>query len=112
MMLCLAILTILAAMRAGAAAVLLASALLVTGVWVACGGGGNGSSPYISAPAVGLSTNGLTFSQQTVGTASAPQTLTLSNTGNATLNISNITINGTNSGDFPDEQMQQQSRGG
>ncbi len=100
MMLCLAILTILAAMRARAAAVLLASALLVTGVWVACGGGGNGSSPYISAPAVGLSTNGLTFSQQTVGTASAPQTLTLSNTGNATLNISNITINGTNSGDF------------
>jgi hypothetical protein len=42
----------------------------------------------------------LTFSSQPVGTTSAPQNVTLTNTGNAALTISSIAISGTNSGDF------------
>ncbi|HVA00140.1 MAG TPA: SBBP repeat-containing protein, partial [Terriglobia bacterium] len=48
---------------------------------------GNGVAP---APAVGLSPSSLTFADQTVKTASAPQTATLKNTGSATLNITSI----------------------
>ena len=101
MMLCLAVLTSLAAKRRRAAALLLASALLVVAVWVACGGGGGGGySPPPSAPVVSFSTSSLTFSQQTTGTSSAPQNVTLSNTGNATLTISSMGVFGANSGDF------------
>jgi hypothetical protein len=102
MMLCLTMLTILAAMRARAAALLLAGALLIMGIWVACGGGGGGGgyTPPPPAPVLGFSTSSLTFSQQNTGTTSAPQTVILSNTGNATLDISNMSISGTNSGDF------------
>jgi len=101
MMLCLAVLTSLAAKRRRAAALLLASALLVMGVWVACGGGGGGgNSPPPSAPVVAFSAPSLTFSQQTTGTTSPAQAVTLSNTGNATLTISSIGVFGANSGDF------------
>jgi hypothetical protein len=53
-----------------------------------------------SAPGVVLSPTGLTFPNQAVGTTSAPETLTLTNTGNATLTITSIQVTGTNSGDF------------
>jgi hypothetical protein len=43
---------------------------------------------------VGLSTSSLTFSTQIVGTASAAQTVILSNTGSAPLSISNIVVSG------------------
>ena len=101
-MLCLTMLTILAAMRTRAAALLFAGALLVIGIWVACGGGGGGGSytPPPPAPVVGLSTPSLTFGQQNTGTTSSPQTVILDNTGNATLDISNMGMSGTNSGDF------------
>jgi hypothetical protein len=42
------------------------------------------------APAVVLNPTALTFSNQAVGTTSAAQTVTLTNTGNATLNITSI----------------------
>jgi FtsP/CotA-like multicopper oxidase with cupredoxin domain len=42
----------------------------------------------------------LAFGSQLVGTTSAPQTVTLSNTGTATLNISAIALAGANLGDF------------
>ncbi len=58
---------------------------------------GTGSVP---APAVSLSPASLTFASQTVGTTSAAQVVTLTNTGTATLNITSIAITGTNSGDF------------
>ncbi len=44
------------------------------------------------APAVSLSPTSLTFASQQVGTTSAAQGVTLSNTGNATLNISGIAL--------------------
>jgi subtilase family serine protease len=75
--------------------------LLVVGVWVACGaGGGGGGTGPPPAPAVSLSPTSLTFSSKNVGTTSTAQSVTLSNTGNATLNISSINIGGTNLGDF------------
>ena len=51
------------------------------------------------APSAQLSATSLTFTSN-VGVASAAQPVTLSNTGTATLAISNIAITGINSGDF------------
>jgi hypothetical protein len=61
--------------------------------------GTNGTSLLVSlsgtgftpAPAVSLSTISLSFSPRLVGTTSAPQPVALTNTGNASLNISSIT---------------------
>jgi len=53
-----------------------------------------------SGPVGSLSPTALAFGNQTEGTSSAPQTLTLRNTGNAALTINSITIAGTNSEDF------------
>jgi hypothetical protein len=52
-----------------------------------CGGGGGG-------PAVTLSTLLLNFKKVVIGQTSAPQTVTLTNTGGATLNISSIVASG------------------
>ena len=55
-----------------------------------------------SVPIANLSTTLLTFAPQASGTASATQTVTLTNTGNAPLSIggSGITISGANATDF------------
>src|SRR5207302_1047114 len=52
------------------------------------------------APVASLSPTSLDFGAQTVNTTSAPQTVTLSNTGNATLSSINISISGGNNLDF------------
>jgi len=52
---------------------------------------GTGIAP---APAVSLSPGSLTFSNQTVGTTSAAQGVTLSNSGTAPLSISSIAVSG------------------
>ena len=52
------------------------------------------------APVASLSATSVNFPNQHVGTASTPQAVTLSNTGNEPMTISSITITGTNSGDF------------
>jgi hypothetical protein len=51
-------------------------------------------------PSVTLLPASLTFSSEPIGTASPPQTVSLTNSGNATLNITAIAITGVNSGDF------------
>ena len=51
-------------------------------------------------PAVSLSPDGLGFGEQLVSTASAPQTITLSNFSGRALDINQIAITGANSGDF------------
>jgi Cep192 domain 4 len=51
-----------------------------------CGGSGG--------PAVSLSASALNFKKVGIGRTSAPQTVTLTNVGNATLNISSITASG------------------
>lgn len=57
-------------------------------------------SASVPAPSVGFSPTSLSFSNQTVLITSSPLSTTLTNTGTATLNISSITLTGTNSGDF------------
>jgi len=52
-----------------------------------CAGGGGG-------PAVSLSASALNFKKVGIGMTSAPQTVTLTNVGSATLNISSITASG------------------
>jgi FG-GAP-like repeat/Abnormal spindle-like microcephaly-assoc'd, ASPM-SPD-2-Hydin len=54
----------------------------------------------VNASAVSLSATTITFPGQPVGTPSTPQSVTLTNTGNMTLNIASIVVTGTNAGDF------------
>jgi len=54
----------------------------------------------ILAPAVSLSPGSLSFGNQNVGITSAAQTVTLTNTGTASLSISSIALSGTNNLDF------------
>ena len=53
-----------------------------------------------TGPAVSLSPSTLSFTSPAVGTASAAQVVTVSNTGNAALNFSSIALSGANLGDF------------
>jgi hypothetical protein len=57
-------------------------------------------APSTPAPFVSFSPGSLTFPPQTVGTTSAPQTVTLTNTGTEPLSITSIMITGVNSADF------------
>jgi hypothetical protein len=50
--------------------------------------------------AASTSPSALTFSGQLVGTSSAPQTVTISNTGSVALTLGSATVGGTNPGDF------------
>jgi IPT/TIG domain/Cep192 domain 4 len=54
------------------------------------------------APAASFSPASLAFGSQTLGTSSSTQTVSLTNSGTATLNLSGITVTGANSGDFSD----------
>ena len=53
-----------------------------------------------AAPVATFSTTTVTFAAQGVGTQSAAQMVTLTNTGTAVLNIEEISITGANAGDF------------
>jgi len=100
-LLALAVLLALPALRRRPAALLFAATLLLAGVWAACGGGGGDRNilpPPI--PIVSLSPTSLTFISQNVGTTSAAQSVTLTNTGVGTLAITGISMAGTNAGDF------------
>jgi hypothetical protein len=61
-------------------------------------------SPFVSVllqvPTVSLSTTSLNFPYQVVGTRSAAQSVTLTNTSDFTLMISSIAVTGTNATDF------------
>ena len=54
----------------------------------------------ISMPIASLSSTSLAFGNEPLDMTSAAQTVTLSNTGSAALNITNVAITGANSGDF------------
>jgi hypothetical protein len=55
---------------------------------------GTGAAPIVTAPAVTLSPTSLTFAAETVGTASAAQTVTLTNSGTAPLSLTSIAASG------------------
>ena len=57
-------------------------------------------SGVIVAPAVTLAPTSLSFGNQNVGTTSAAQTVTLTNSGNAPLTITSIVVSGVNAADF------------
>jgi cytochrome c553 len=59
--------------------------------------GGTGVAPVVTAPAVSLSTASQNFGSVATGTTSSAQTITLTNTGTAALNITSI---GTNNAVF------------
>jgi Abnormal spindle-like microcephaly-assoc'd, ASPM-SPD-2-Hydin len=58
------------------------------------------SPPPTSAPAVTLTPSSLTFAAQDLGTTSAPQSITVANTGNASLFINSAQVKGANPLDF------------
>jgi hypothetical protein len=58
---------------------------------------GTGVTP---ATTISLSASSLAFGQENMAATTVPQTITLSNTGKATLNVSTITFVGANPGDF------------
>jgi hypothetical protein len=65
--------------------------------------GGGASSPLyltVASPIVSLSPASLAFGNQPVDMTSSAQTVTLSNTGNATLSIGSLALAGTNASDF------------
>jgi trimeric autotransporter adhesin len=63
-----------------------------------------GSSVYLAGtggvPAAGLSASSLTFGLRSVGTTSIAQPVMLTNIGNATLNLSSLSLTGANLGDY------------
>lgn len=102
-LLALATLTSLAVARRRPAAWLFVTALLVVGVWVACGGGGAGSGgggPPPPAPAVSLSATSLNFGQSSLGQGGAAQTVTVTNSGNGSLSINTVSPGGADYSDF------------
>ncbi len=57
-------------------------------------------STFAASQTVSLSTNSLNFGNQTINTPSAAQSVTVTNTGTATLNISSTSVNGLERLDF------------
>lgn len=62
--------------------------------------GGSGQAPPPPEPAVTINPNPLTFATITQSTTSAPMTITVTNSGNATLHITSVTLGGNNPADF------------
>jgi hypothetical protein len=60
---------------------------------LSCGGSG-GTNPPSNSAAVSLSPTSLNFGNQSVGTTSAPQTVTMTNSGSAALTINSISTTG------------------
>jgi len=89
-------LLVVVAKRRRAVCLLLATALLVVGIWAAC----SGPNSADFSPIISLSSATVVFGQQNVGSTSAPQVVTLSNTGNGSLSIASMAVSGTNSRDF------------
>ena len=90
-------------MRHKKVVVVLSSVLLLAFVlsFTSCGGGGVAvDPPPASTPGVTISSATVTFNSQLVGTTSTPQSITLTNSGNATLNIAGFTVTGPNAADF------------
>ena len=56
--------------------------------------GANTASVLLQVPAVALSPSSLSFSGQAIRTTSAPQGITLTNTGSASLNVASISVQG------------------
>ncbi len=61
---------------------------------------GTGSTPPSNTPAVTLAPAVLSFGTITEGTMNGPQTISVTNSGSATLHVSSVALSGANSSDF------------
>lgn len=86
----------------GTAIILAMACIALATLATSCGGGAGGSAIADPATTIGLSVSPatVTFGSQAVGTTSAAQTNIVANVGNSTVNISGITLGGTNPSDF------------
>jgi hypothetical protein len=57
-----------------------------------CGGGGNASAAAASTPWVAVTPTSLSFGSVSMGTSSAAQTISVTNSGTATLTVSSIAV--------------------
>jgi FG-GAP-like repeat len=97
----LALLTITAGRARPPKWVALTAATMLVLIWAGCGAGGGGiSTGPPPAPSAVISQSSLTFISENQGTTSPVQSVTLTNSGNATLSITGISIGGTNPSDF------------
>src|SRR4051812_32624023 len=64
------------------------------------GGGGNPPPPPTGTPSVTFTPASLTFGAQAINTTSAPQSITITNTGNGSLFINSAATRGANPLDF------------
>lgn len=69
-------------------------------IWAGCGGSGSVSTGPPGAPVVVISPSTLTFSSENQGATSPVQSVTLTNTGNAVLSLTSMSVGGANPGDF------------
>ena len=77
------------------------AATMLVLIWAGCGGGGGSvSTGPPPAPSAAISPSSLTFSSKNQGTTSSVQNVTLTNSGNAALSITGISVGGTNPSDF------------
>jgi hypothetical protein len=68
--------------------------------WSLALGGTSAVATYDGAPSDTISPASLAFPSQLINTTSAPQTVTLTNSGQATLTIGSIVLGGTNAADY------------
>ena len=73
-------------------------ALLLGGLYLLSGCGSGASAP--PPPTMSLAPAGLNFGMSVIGTGTAPQAETVTNTGSSDLAISGVTIGGTKAADF------------
>jgi hypothetical protein len=79
----------------------LTAATMLIVIWAGCGGGGGSlSSGPPPAPSAVISPSSLTFSSENQGSTGPVQNLMLTNSGNAALSITGISVGGTNPSDF------------
>ena len=79
----------------------LTAATMLVLIWAGCGGGGGSvSTGPPPAPSAAISPSSLTFSSENQGTISPVQSVMLTNSGNAALSITGISVGGTNPSDF------------
>ena len=79
----------------------LTAATMLVLIWAGCGGGGGSvSTGPPAAPSAAISPSSLTFSSKNQGTTSPVQSVMLTNSGNAALSMTGISVGGTNPSDF------------
>ena len=80
----------------------LTAATMLVVTWAGCGGGGSGggSTEHASSPSTAISPSSLTFTSENQGVTSPAQSVMLTNSGDAVLSISAVTVAGTNPADF------------